>query len=240
MRKLNYLFGVLALGLGVLIGTLGVSAFSNSSGPAAFISKLRGQDKIQTLSGTVNEPAQPSISGSVPTEVPAIGSAPLDSNTPLASSPQSTEPSSAQSTDPSNPKTDTQATNKLNETIVADYKQDIGIFFDAWKSSDMTEFRQKLSKAYTGDLLEKHARRAENYLLQGIGLDVSQITFDRVDVESAGANSATLRVDYRYTASDYSLLDSAPIGDSHEQNVHARVNLIKQNSRWVITGESTV
>ena len=214
MRKMNYLFGALALGLGVLVGTLGVSLLTNSSSPTSFISKLRGEDKIQPVSGLVNTPVQ----------------------TP-----------SGQSTIPEGLSDNAQAnTSKVNggslitQQVIADYKQNIGIFFGAWKSTDMATFRQKLAKAYTGELFEKHARRAEEYLVQGIGLDVSEITFDQIDVESLGENTATLRVDYRYKAKDYNLADGAAVGEEHEQIVQVRVNLVKQNSRWLITGESTI
>lgn len=128
----------------------------------------------------------------------------------------------------------------MAQQVITDYKQNIGIFFGAWKSTDMASFRLKLAKAYTGDLFEKHARRAEEYLVQGIGLDVSRIVFDQVDVESVTENTATLRVDYRYTARDYNLTDGTAVGEEHEQIVQVRVNLVKQNSRWVITGESTI
>ncbi len=97
-----------------------------------------------------------------------------------------------------------------------------------------------LDKTVRDALLEKHAKRAEEYLGQGIGLDVSQITFDQVDIESSDENTATLLVNYRYTARDYSLTDTASVGEEHEQIVHVRVNLLKQNSRWLITGESVI
>lgn len=212
MRKMNYLFGALALGLGVLVGTLGVTLLTNSSSPTSFISKLRGQDKIQTVSGTVSNPAQ-----NQPTsDTTAANMAETDSHS--LSNNESI----------------------LAQQVITDYKQNIGIFFGAWKSTDMATFRQKLAKAYTGDLYEKHARRAEEYLVQGIGLDVSKIVFDQVDVESVSENAATLRVDYRYTARDYNLTDGAPVGEEHEQIVQVRVNLVKQNSRWLITGENSI
>lgn len=211
MRRVNYLFAVLALGLGLIIGTLGVSLLSGSSSPTSFISKLRGQDKIQPVSGAVSSPEQTSpVSNMVPDV--QVGNTAAD-NTALS---------------------------PLQQKVISDYKQDIGIFFGAWKSPDMSAFRLKLAQAYTGDLFEKHARRAEEYLVQGLGLDVSKISFDRVDVENAGENTATLRADYSYTARDYNLADAAPVGEEHEQNVHVRVNLVKQNSHWLITGESTV
>ncbi|KGK85026.1 hypothetical protein DP73_18565 [Desulfosporosinus sp. HMP52] len=213
MRKMNYLIGVLALGVGVLFGTLGVSLLTNSGSPTSFISKLRGQDKIQTVSGTVSDPNQTLIPDS---NLAADNLTESDSHT--LSNKQSL----------------------LTQQVITDYKQNIGTFFGAWKSTDMATFRLKLGKAYTGDLFEKHARRAEEYLVQGIGLDVSQIVFDQIDVESVTDNTATLRVDYRYTARDYSLTDGTPVGEEHEQIVQVRVNLIKQNSRWLITGESTI
>lgn len=224
MRKMNYLVGSLALGLGVVVGTLGMSLLTNSSSPASFISKLRGQDKVQTVAGTVSDSAQTQ---------PALNTA-GDS---LSSAPN---PSGSGNDVQSGSGQDSAVSSQLKEQIITDYKQDIGIFFDAWKSTDMQTFRLKLSRAYTGDLFEKHARRAEEYLVQGIGLEVSQITFDQVDVVSASENTATLQVVYRYTAKDYNLADATTVGEAHEQTVHARVNLIKLTSRWMITGESTV
>ncbi|OLN31794.1 hypothetical protein [Desulfosporosinus metallidurans] len=222
MRKMNYFVGALALALGVLVGTLGMSLLTNSSSPASFISKLRGQDKVQTVSGMQT----PSILNTVPDS--------LSTSNPVG--PEKDVLSLGQN----GSNKDTAALSQLKQQVITDYKQDIGIFFGAWKSTDMENFRLKLAKAYTGDLFEKHARRAEEYLVQGIGLDVSQITFDRVDVESANENTATLRADYHYTARDYNLADAATVGEEHEQTVHARVNLLKLNSRWMITGESPI
>ena len=227
MRKANYLFGALALGLGILVGTLGVSLLTNSSSPASFIAKLRGQDKIQTVTGAVHDPV------TLPT--PALGSSMTDS-TSNPTVPQNDVLSLGQNA----LNKDSAALSAQQQQIITDYKQDIGVFFGAWKSADMATFRLKLGKAYTGELLEKHARRAEEYLAQGIGLDVSQITFDRVDIESSDENVATLLVNYRYSAKDYSLVDAAPVGEEHEQIVHVRVNLVKESSRWMITGESIV
>ena len=218
MRKMNYLFGAVALGLGVLIGTFGVSLIMNSSSPTSFISKLRGQDNIQPVFGlTQTPPIQNTVTDDLSENIPINVNGPDEEDTPSVQTEESV----------------------LAQQIITDYKQNIGIFFGAWKSTDITTFREKLAKAYTGDLYEKHARRAEEYLVQGIGLDVSEITFDQVDVESIGEGTATLRVDYRYTARDYDLIEGTAIGKEHEQVVQARVNLEKQNSRWVITGEST-
>ena len=216
MRKMNLLIGALALGLGVIVGTLGVSLLANPSSSGSFISKLRGQDNIQTVAGVVGDPTQ------TPPPLNTLEEELSETNPTL----NSANPDSI--------------SDQEKQQIVADYKQGIGIFFGAWKSGDMNTFRLKLAKAYTGELYEKHARRAEEFLAQGIGLDVTQITFDQVDVESAAANTATLRVDYRYKARDYSLAEGTSFGEEHEQTVQVRVNLLKQNSRWLITGESSI
>jgi len=215
MRKMKFLLGALGLGLGVLVGTLGVSALANPSAPGTFISKLRGQDSIKTVTGAVTDPSQtPAVSDTLQNNLTATNDA-------LYTNKEATL---------------TQA----EQQIVADYKQDIGIFFGAWKSADITSFRVKLAKAYTGELFEKHAKRAEEYLAQGVGLDVTQITFDQVGVDSSDANTATLQVNYRYKARDYSLADGAAFGEEHEQTVKVRVNLLKQNSHWIVTGENTI
>ena len=204
MRKMKLLIGALGLGVGIIVGTLGVSLLTNPSSPGSFISKLRGQDNVQTVASVVKDSTQtPSAALYTPTPEPLL-------------------------------------TEAEQQKIVADYKQDIGFFFGAWKAADMKAFRLELAKAYTGEVFEKHARRAEEFLAQGVGLNVTQITFDKVDVESADANTATLRVDYRYKAKDYNLKDGASFGDEHEQTVQVRVNLLKQNSRWMITGENSI
>ncbi|MDP4160909.1 MAG: hypothetical protein Q8911_14285 [Bacillota bacterium] len=241
MRKMNYLVGSLALGLGVLVGTLGMSLVTNSSSPASFISKLRGQDNVQTVaSGTVGQPTQTSPTQNTTSDSLSGNNTVSGLNNLDSSSNPAGQEKDVLSLGQDGTNKDTQVSDPLKQQIIADYKQDIGMFFDAWKSTDMETFRLKLGKAYTGDLFEKHARRAEEYLVQGIGLDVSQITFDQVNVESANDNTATLRADYHYTARDYNLADATTVGGEHEQTVHARVNLLKLYSRWVITGESTV
>ncbi len=215
MRKMNLLFGALALGLGVIVGTLGVTLLTNPSSPGSFISKLRGQDSVQTVTTQTSPP--------------------LNTVQDYLS-----ETNDAETNDALYNANPDAILNQAEQQVVADYKQDIGIFFGAWKSADINTFRLKLAKAYTGELLEKHARRAEEFLAQGVGLNVTQITFDQIDVESADTNTATIRVDYRYTARDYSLVDGTSFGEEHEQTVQVRVNLLKQNSRWMITGENSI
>ncbi|WP_240983419.1 hypothetical protein [Acididesulfobacillus acetoxydans] len=124
------------------------------------------------------------------------------------------------------------------QAIIADYKQDIGILFDAWKCQNVKAFKAELAKGYAGPVLENHVKQAEPYITQGVGLDVQSVTFDSVTVEDANADTATLRADYRYTAGDCSLKNGQATGAPTDHSVHVRVNLVKMNQRWIITGET--
>ncbi|KLU66917.1 hypothetical protein DEAC_c08510 [Desulfosporosinus acididurans] len=244
MRKMNYLIGGLTLGLGVLTGIIGMSLVANSSSAASFINKLRGQENVHTVSVPVADSSQVPQTGNTETDT-SVNNSTSDQTSGNSSTPGQSDSSLSANTAAQNGGSQGQAKGTsvpeaLKNQIIADYKQDIGTFFDAWKSVDIDTFRLKLAKAYSGEIYEKHARRAEEFLVQGIGLDVTSVNFDRVDVESADDNTATLRVDYRYTARDYNITESVPVGEEHEQNVHVRVNLMKLNSHWLITGESSI
>jgi len=126
------------------------------------------------------------------------------------------------------------------DQIISDYKQALGILFDAWKVKDMPNFRSSIAKGYTGEILETHIKKAEKFLPQGIGLYVSEVTFDHVAVESADAYSATVDAIYRYTVRDYDLDEQYPHGEEFKHFVHVRANLIKIDSRWLITGETVI
>ncbi|WP_088188849.1 hypothetical protein [Desulfosporosinus sp. FKA] len=244
MRKMNYLIGGLTLGLGVLTGIIGMSLVANSSSAASFINKLRGQENVHTVSVPVADSGQVPQTGNTETDTsvnnPTSDQTSGNSSTPGQSDSSLSADTAAQNGGSQGQTKGTSVPAALKNQIIADYKQDIGTFFDAWKSVDIDTFRLKLAKAYSGEIYEKHARRAEEFLVQGIGLDVTSVNFDRVDVESADDNTATLRVDYRYTARDYNITESVPVGEEHEQNVHVRVNLMKLNSHWLITGESSI
>lgn len=126
------------------------------------------------------------------------------------------------------------------EKIIADYKQALGILFDAWKAKDMPTFRTMIANAYTGDLLEKHIERAQKFIPRGIGLYVTEVAFDEVKVESADKSSATVNAIYRYTVRDFDLDEQYPVGEEFQHFVHVRANLVKINSRWFITGETVI
>jgi hypothetical protein len=129
---------------------------------------------------------------------------------------------------------------ELAQAVMADYKQDVGIFFEAWKTLDMEGFRNKIAKAYTGPLIERHSQQAKEYITAGVGMEVSQIHFIQITVEKADAMTATLQAEYRYTGQDYLLAAGEVTGEKHEQRVNIRVNLVKLEERWLIAGETSL
>ena len=236
MRKMNWFVGSVALGIGMIVGIVGYALATSPATADTLLVKLRG-GKDNYVSSNNQGPAATNLLNPNGAADPA--DSPVGDNLNPDLSPITGQigqeplvPNQSGKTAGSN------VAPQLAQQIIADYKQNIGTFFDAWKSQDMLTFRSKLSKAYTGELYEKHARRAENFIVQGIGLDVTRINFDQVSVESATTTSATLRADYRYGARDYSLGKQTPVGEEHEHAVHVRVNLVKVNSRWLITGET--
>ncbi|MGI5901096.1 MAG: hypothetical protein ACOX7U_01315 [Desulfitobacteriia bacterium] len=127
-----------------------------------------------------------------------------------------------------------------HEKIEADYKQAVGLLFDAWKVNDIKDFRQILSRAYTGEILESHVKKAEKYLSEGIGLYVSQLQFDNVVIEAADEHSATVDAVYRYTVQDYDLDEQYPFGKEISHFVHVKANLVKIDGKWLITSETVI
>lgn len=126
------------------------------------------------------------------------------------------------------------------EKIIADYKQALGILFDAWKVKDMPAFRSSIAGAYTGEIMENHIQKAEKFIPKGVGLFISDVSFDDVDLESADKYSATINAIYRYTVQDYDLDEEYPFGEEFNHFVHVRANLVKIDSRWMITGETVI
>lgn len=256
MRKMNLVVGTVSLGLGILIGVVSLAIATDPSAPSKLLAKMHLGTNNVTLTNQSGGNGQNIVQSN-----PSSALNPSNSNgNPADTLPQSHDGESFSTTSPNSSLTggtdgiagsqDTLQSSipvtaqprieitAVTQQIIADYKQDIGIFFDAWKAPDMTTFRTKLAKGYGGQLLERHAKRAEQYIQQGIGLEVSKIDFDNVIVEKADANTATLKADYRYTASDYMLSEAESIGEPNEQTVHVRVNLVKTNQRWIVTGET--
>lgn len=250
MRKINWLIGSIALGVGMAVGIAGYTVATTPATGNSLLTKLGVGKEAQVVSSTVNPNAansDPLNSNATSSNTPNQNKTPdLNGNLNYPSS-ASGEESAAGSTGSGNSANggstsgtagSTPVPNELAQKITSDYKQDIGYFFGAWKSTDMIKFRSSLAKAYVGDLYEKHARQAEEYITQGVGMEVSDLRFDEVSVESATSNSATLQTTYRYTAQDYSLGDETTQGEKTEHLVHIRVNLIQSNGRWLISGET--
>lgn len=243
MRKINWLVGSIALGLGMAVGIVGYAVATTPAVGDSLLMKFKGGNDPQTV--TVNSDLSTNLTDSTANTnnsnetFPASASGEGTASVGGAES----EEISGGSTDGTTNSANGQAAqnnvqNDLVQKIVSDYKQDIGLFFGAWKSTDMVSFRAKLAKAYAGDLYEKHARQAEDFIVQGVGLDISDIRFDKVNVESATSTSATLEATYGYVAQDYSLGEQSPMGEKIEHQVHVRVNLIQTNAHWIITGET--
>lgn len=126
------------------------------------------------------------------------------------------------------------------EKIISDYKQALGTLFEAWKSKDPAAFRKIIEAAYRGQIMENHIAKAEKFLAQGVGLEVSKINFDKIEIESADNYSATLNAAYHYSVRNYNLKEAIPYGEEQEHTAHVRANLVKINSHWIITGETAI
>jgi len=235
MRKRQWLIVIVALSLGVLLGMSTLALATDPQAPAILLAK------VGLVNGAATAKAPPASSAatttnSTQTNPAASGVMPWQDQTNGAQA-------NAGQTEGNSPTPGSTGNTDLvpvsvAEPIVTDYKRDIGILFDAWKGPDIQTFRTKLAEGYAGELFERHARRAEEYLTQGIGLYINAVGFDQVVVEKADAATATLRADYHYTAQDYRLGDAVPTGEKNEHKVHVRVNLVKMNQHWLIAGET--
>jgi hypothetical protein len=233
MRKMNWLVGSIALGIGLVVGVVGyaLAVTTPLDGNSRFVSLWDDKDS-QSVSGNLQD---------TDTTMNPSDLNPLDPNTLTQNNPNSASGESDMTNPLLTPETENNGVNaELAHKIITDYKQDLGFFFEAWKSTDMLGFRSKLSKAYKGDVYENHARQAERFIAQGLGIDVSEIQFNQVDVESGTETAATLIADYCYTAQDYDIGEQLPAGEKTEHQVKVRVNLIYDGARWLITGETPV
>lgn len=234
MRRMYVLIGSIALGIGLLVGVVGfalASTLQEGASPLAFL----GKNNIQSTTGTPGDVkkdpedslANPDEEKDTDSLVPGEEDQHL---TPNGEALDITIPTPALST-----KT---VPAELEEIIIGDYKLNLAALFEAWKSPEMITFREKLSQAYTGELFEKHALLAEPYIAQGIGLQVSDIEFDSVEVENATATAATVKAKYSYQAQDFDLGEQMALGERKSHEVEVRVNMIKRDDNWLITGET--
>lgn len=219
MRLKYWLYGTLLFSLGILVGVFGYLALSNALNPG-----------VTQPEGKVNA-----------TKVDALTSPGLIlPETEQGAGESSLGPVKDALTDPANRDEASGLSEGEEEKIIADYKQGLGILFDAWKSKDMVDFRLAIGRAYTGELLEKHLQKAKQYIPQGVGIEVTEIIFDHVALDSANEVAATVDAIYRYSVRDYDLDERFPIGEKSDHFVHVRANLIKVEDRWMITGETSL
>lgn len=238
MRKMYLLIGSVALGVGLVLGVVGHALATtpvDGSSRLAFWDKKESQSTTGPIGGSLSESTAGSpLNPNNPS--PTNGLFNPDPNDPEASS--GLYPSTPEEEDIDPSEVESNISEALALKIIADYKLNIASLFEAWKSTDMISFRAELSEAYTGELFEKHARQAEPFIAQGVGLEVSDIQFNEVKVEAATLGSATLTASYKYVAQDYDIGNQVAMGESTQHQVSARVNMVKKDNHWLITGET--
>ncbi|WP_019851370.1 hypothetical protein [Desulfitobacterium sp. PCE1] len=224
MRKMYLLIGSVALGVGLVIGIVG---YALATTPTDGNSRLTFWNKENGLyTSELGEGA------------PQTGMDVLYPHSPEEEALDPTEAGSEEVTIPSTASNN--VSEDLAQEILADYKLNVAALFEAWKSPDMVAFRKQLEEAYTGELFEKHARQAESFIVQGVGMEVSSILFEEVKVDTATMTSATLTATYNYVAHDYDIGNQMAIGESTKHQVKVRVNMVKKDTRWLITGETVL
>lgn len=243
MRKMYLLIGSVALGVGLVIGVVGhaLATTPEDGNPRLAFWNKDSQSTTGAIGGMLND----STSGSaLSPNNPDNGLNPFGSGglTPQAGMdglhPYSPEEEVLDPAELEPGKATNNVPEDLAQAILTDYKLNVATLFEAWKSPDMTAFRAKLAEAYTGELLEKHARQAEPFIAQGVGMEVSSIRFDELKVDSAASTSATLTAVYSYVAQDYDIGNQMTLGESTKHQVKVRANLVKKDTRWLITGET--
>ncbi|NLI92276.1 MAG: hypothetical protein GX434_08755 [Peptococcaceae bacterium] len=222
MRKTYWLLTILIFCLGIVLGVFG-HMYWGTAFPQPGINQPAEKDnatKVGAMSGTDS------------------GNALLDSSG--NSSDVSIGNLKRQESEKDQSGTQVALTKTEQDKVISDYKQALGILFDAWKAKDISAFRSKIAVAYTGEIMENHIRKAEKFIPKGIGLEVSEIKFDHVEIESADKYSATINAIYRYTSRDYDLDEEYPVGEQFNHFVHVRANLVRIDSSWLITGETVL
>ncbi len=217
MRKTYWFLTVSVFFLGILVGVAGYIVWETSIQPGTHYQDKDNATKVEATQYEIPDPTIKSHD---------LGLANLDENGLI--------PNKAQ--EEKNPGLSIIE----QEKIISDYKQNLGILFDAWKAEDITKFKEKIAGAYTGQLMETHIQKAEEFLQGGVGLYIDEVSFDDIRIETADKNSATIKAIYRYTVRDYNLTDASPYGEEFKHFVHVRANLIKMDSRWLITGETSI
>ncbi|NMA68976.1 MAG: hypothetical protein GX958_06115 [Desulfitobacterium sp.] len=241
MRRMYVLIGSIAIGVGLLMGVVGfalANTFQEGASPLSFL----GKNNVQTTSGTPEEIKGDSEDKvAVPDEEKDMDSLISgEENQHLTKENQhlTQDEEALDITIPTPGLTTKTIPAELEETIISEYKLNLAALFEAWQSPEMITFREKLSQGYTGELFEKHALLAEPYIAQGTGLHVTDIDFANVEVENATNAAATIKAKYSYYAQDFNLSEQMATGERKRHEVEVRVNMIKGEENWLITGET--
>ncbi len=219
MRKTYWFLTVSVFFLGILVGVAGYIVWETSIQPGTH---YQDKDNATKIDASQYQIPDPSI------ESHDLGLSNLDE--------KDLTPNNGQEKD----QEDSELSTVEQEKLIADYKQNLGILFDAWKAEDISMFKELIAQAYTGQLMETHIQKAEEFLSEGVGLYIDEVSFDDIRIETADKHSATIKAIYRYTVRDYNLTEASPYGDEYKHFVHVRANLIKMDSRWLITGETSI
>lgn len=217
MRKTYWFLTVSVFFLGILVGVAGYIVWETSIQPGTHYQDKDNATKIDASQYQIPDPSIDSHD---------LGLGNLNENTMLQNNHQE--------------KDESELTAVEQEKIITDYKQNLGILFDAWKAEDISAFKERIAEAYTGKLMETHIQKAEKFLPNGVGLYIDEVSFDDIRIETADKHSATIKAIYRYTVRDYNITEKSPYGEEFKHFVHVRANLIKTDSRWLITGETAI
>ncbi|KUO59520.1 MAG: hypothetical protein APF84_19660 [Gracilibacter sp. BRH_c7a] len=217
MRKTYWFLTVSLFFLGILVGVAGYIVWETSIQPGTHYQEKDNATKIDASKYQLPLPSVTSHD---------LGLGNLDENDLIPNKSQEEK--------------DTDLSAVEQEKIISDYKQNLGILFDAWKAEDISTFKECIAEAYTGQLMETHIQKAEKFLSGGTGLYIDEVSFDDIRIETADKHSATVKAIYRYTVRDYDLAEKSPRGEEFKHFVHVRANLIKMDSRWLITGETSI
>lgn len=220
MRKTYWFLTVSVFFLGILVGVAGYIVWETSIQPGTHYQDKDNATKIDASQYQIPNPSIKSHD---------LGLSNLDENELVPNNGQEGKDLK-----------DSELSTAEQGKIISDYKQNLGILFDAWKAEDISIFKERIAEAYTGQLMENHIKKAEEFISGGVGLYIDEVSFDDIRIETADKYSATIKAIYRYTVRDYNLAEASPYGEEYKHFVHVRANLIKMDSRWLITGETAI
>lgn len=126
----------------------------------------------------------------------------------------------------------------LAEKVVSDLKTDISNLYQAWKGSDINEFRQIAALGYYGTLLETKIKEAEPFILEGEGAEINNLNFLELRVLELQSTRAIVDCTYNYAGFAYNSATQAR-GQmmSAPKSVKKQYTLELKDNHWYITAE---